>query len=166
MLRAMKLAIALGLMSASTAHADAPNLMLADLGLHVVGVGYQRTVSDHVALQLAAESYTPWSQEDSTFEVRGFVVRARPMLYRRSGTPTGWWLSPFAQAGVASASRGSGLAWAIGASAGYAWLIYDHLHIAIGLGAQYDQVRIPGGSGRPAFAELWPTLDGSIGYAF
>ncbi len=166
MLRGMKLATALVVIFARTAQADAPNLMLADLGLHVVGVGYQRTVSDHVALQLAAESYTPWTQEDTTLEVRGFVIRLRPMLYRRAGTPTGWWLSPFGQAGVASASRGSGLAWAVGASAGYAWLIAEHLHIAIGLGAQYDQVRIPGGSGRPAFAELWPTLDGSIGYAF
>jgi hypothetical protein len=162
----MKLAIALVVMFASTANAEAPNVMLADLGLHVVGVGYQRTVSDHVALQVAAESYTPWTQEDRVWEVRGFVVRARPMLYVRTGTPTGWWLSPFAQAGVATASRGSGLAWAAGASVGYAWLVYDHLHVVIGIGAQYDQVRIPGGSGRPAFAELWPTLDGSLGYAF
>jgi hypothetical protein len=166
MLWRMKVAVTLVVVFASAAHADPPNIMLADLGLHVVGIGYQRTVSDHVALQLAAESFTPWSQEDTFFEVQGFVVRARPMLYLRAETPTGWWLSPFAQAGVASASRGSGVTWAVGASVGYAWLLAAHVHVALGLGAQYDQARIPGGSARPAFGEAWPTIDGSIGYAF
>jgi hypothetical protein len=142
MLWRMRVAVTLVVVFASAAHADPSNIMLADLGLHVVGVGYQRTVSEHVALQLAAESFTPWTQEDTFFEVQGFVVRARPMMYLRAETPTGWWLSPFAQAGVASASRGSGL------------------------GAQYDQARIAGGSARPAFGEAWPTIDGSIGYAF
>ncbi|CAN5211659.1 hypothetical protein BH11MYX1_BH11MYX1_31720 [soil metagenome] len=162
----MKLAVALVVVLARIAHADPPNIMLADLGLHVVGVGYQRTVSDHVALQLAAESYTPWTQEDTFFEVQGFVVRARPMLYMRAQTPTGWWLSPFGQAGVASASRGNGVAWAVGASVGYAWLLAEHVHVALGLGGQYARAGIPGGSSRPAFAEVWPTIDGSIGYAF
>ncbi len=166
MLSPMKVALALVGVLASVAHADAPNVMLADLGLHVVGVGYQRSISDHVALQIAAESYTPWTQEDTFFEVQGFVGRVRPMLYLRAQTPTGWWLSPFGQAGVASASRGNGFTWAVGASVGYAWLLAAHVHIALGLGAQYDQARIPGGRDRPAFAELWPTIDGSIGYAF
>jgi hypothetical protein len=142
-----------------------PNILVADLGLHVIGVGYQRTVAPNIALQIDAESYTPWTQEDTFFEVSGFLVRARPVFYK-TAAPTGWWLSPFAQAGIATATRGSGLAWAAGASLGYAWLVADHLHIAIGVGAQYDQVRIPGGSARPAFAEVWPTLDGVIGYAF
>jgi len=166
MLQRMKVVVALVVVLASVARADPPNLMLADLGLHVVGIGYQRAVSDHVALQIAAESYTPWTQEDTFFEVQGFVGRVRPMLYLRAQTPTGWWLSPFCQAGVASASRGNGVTWAVGASVGYAWLLAEHFHIALGLGAQYDQARIPGGSSRPAFGEIWPTLDGSIGYAY
>jgi len=153
-------------LAAGTVRAEpAPNILVADLGLHVVGVGYQRTVAPNIALQIDAESYTPWTQEDTFFEVSGFVVRARPFFYKNAA-PTGWWLSPFAQAGIASATRGSGLAWAAGASIGYAWLVADHLHIAIGAGAQYDQARIAGGSARPAFAEIWPTLDGILGYAF
>ena len=164
MSRIAALAVVLGL--ASTARAEPPqNVVLTDLGLHVVGVGYQRTVAPSVALQLDAESYTPWTQEDTFFEVQGFVVRARPIFYKGEA-PTGWWLSPFAQAGVGTADRGSGLVWAVGASLGYAWLAWSHLHIAIGLGAQYDQARIAGGSGRPAFQELWPHIDGTLGYAF
>jgi hypothetical protein len=160
-----RLAISLLLLS-NVAYAEPPeNMVLADVGLHVVGIGYQRTIAPSVALQLDAESYTPWTQEDTFFEVQGFVVRARPIFYKALA-PTGWWLSPFAQAGVGSASRGSGLVWAVGASVGYAWLAWERLHIAIGVGAQYDQARIPGGSGRPAFQELWPQLDGTIGYAF
>lgn len=141
------------------------NVLIADLGLHVVGVGYQRTIAPGVAVQLCAESYTPWTQEDRFFELQGAVLRARPVFYKDLA-PQGWWLSPFVQAGVGSADRGSGAVWAVGASVGYAWLVADHVAIAVGLGAQYDQARIPGGSGRPAFAEVWPQIDGTIGYAF
>jgi hypothetical protein len=167
----MKWVVAALLLAAETlgrvrpASAEPANVMLADVGLHVVGVGYQRTVDEHVALQLAAESYTPWTQEDTFFEVQGFVVRARPVLYLHEA-PRGWWLSPFGQLGLGTADRGTGTLWAVGVSLGYAWLVRDHLHVAVGAGVQYDQARIEGGSRRPAFAELWPQLDGSVGYAF
>jgi hypothetical protein len=161
-----RLAAVAVVLASGMARAEPPqNVVLTDLGLHVVGIGYQRTVAPHVALQIDADSYTPWTQEDTFFEVQGFVVRARPVFYSGEA-PTGWWLSPFAQAGVGSASRGSGLVWAAGASVGYAWLAWSHLHIAIGAGAQYDQARIPGGNDRPAFKEIWPHLDGTVGYAF
>ncbi len=167
----MKAAVLVLVLAASVAHADtgvapAPaNVLLADVGLHVVGVGYQRELTSHVALQLAAESYTPWTQEDTFFAVQGFVVRARPYFFK-DAAPAGWWLSPFVQAGVATATRGTGPAWAVGASLGYAWLAWQHLHLSLGVGAQYDAARIAGGSSRPAFAELWPQIDGSVGYAF
>ncbi len=148
-----------------TAQAEPENLVLADLGLHVVGIGYQRTISPRVALQIDADSYTPWTQEDEFFEVQGAVLRVRPVFYADLA-PRGWWLSPFAQAGVGTADRGSGLVWAVGATVGYAWLVAEHVHIAVGVGAQYDQARIPGGDAKPHFAEIWPTLDGTIGYAF
>ena len=32
-----------------------------------MGLGFQRTVAEHVALQIDAESYTPWTQEDTFF---------------------------------------------------------------------------------------------------
>jgi len=164
----MKWVVAALLLAAGSvrpARANPDNVVLADVGLHVVGVGYQRTVAQHLALQLAAESYTPWTQEDRFFEVQGFVVRARPMIYLTEA-PRGWWLSPFGQLGIGTADRGTGTLWAVGVSLGYAWLVWDHLHVAVGAGVQYDQARIEGGSGRPAFAEVWPQIDGSVGYAF
>lgn len=154
----------------STAHADPERVVLADLGLHVVGAGFQQSISSHVALQLALESYTPWTQEDTFFELQGVVVRARPVFYAAADTPTRWWLSPFAQAGIGYATRDgthqSGLVWAAGASIGYAWLVWSRIHIAIGAGIQYDVARIPGGDSKPSFSTIWPTLDGTIGYAF
>ena len=161
----MKYAAAALVLTCGQVWAEPANVLVADLGLHVVGVGYQRTVAPGVAVQLCAESYTPWTQEDRFFELQGAVLRARPVFYKDLA-PHGWWLSPFVQAGVASADRGSGAVWAVGASVGYAWLVADHVHIALGLGAQYAQARIAGGSSRPAFAELWPQIDGTIGYAF
>ncbi|MEO6775363.1 MAG: DUF3575 domain-containing protein [Kofleriaceae bacterium] len=161
-MKAVALAI---LLTCGQLHAEPTNVVVADLGLHVLGVGYQRTVAAGVAIQICAESYTPWTQEDRFFEVQGAVIRLRPVFYK-DRAPQGWWLSPFGQVGIASATRGSGVVWAAGASAGYAWLVADHFDLAIGLGAQYAQARIAGGSSRPAFAEVWPQIDGSVGYAF
>src|SRR5947208_3244850 len=66
------------LLTAGQVQAEPENMLLADLGLHVVGIGYQRTVAPGVAVQLCAESYTPWTQEDRVFEVQGAVLRLRP----------------------------------------------------------------------------------------
>lgn len=158
-------AVLLLVTATAAAHADPDNLVVADLGLHVVGIGYQRTITPGIALQLDADSYTPWTEEDRFFEVQGAVLRLRGVFYAEQA-PRGWWISPFAQGGIGTADRGTGAVWAAGASVGYAWLIASHVHIALGIGAQYNQARIPGGDGRPAFAQIWPQLDGTIGYAF
>lgn len=158
------------ILGAARAGAEPPtHAVIADVGLHVVGAGYQQTVSPHLALQIALESYTPWTQEDQFFELTGFVVRARPVLYKQVA-PTGWWLSPFVQAGIGSGKRDgmskSGFVGAAGVSIGYAWLVWNHVHIAVGAGVQYDVAKIPGGDSRPSFSELWPQLDGTLGFAF
>ena len=162
--------VLVSLVVATSAHADPERVVLADVGLHVVGVGAQDAIGSHVALQLDLESYTPWTQEDTFYELQGIVVRARPVFYAAADTPTRWLVSPFAQAGVGwgtrDGTRQSGLVWATGASVGYAWLVLGHLHVAIGAGVQYDVARIPGGDSKPSFASVWPQLDGTIGYAF
>ncbi|MBA3541031.1 MAG: hypothetical protein H0T79_15580, partial [Deltaproteobacteria bacterium] len=94
---------------ASTAQAEAPpeTVVLADLGLHVIGAGVQRTVAPRVAVQGALEFYSPWAQnldvlglrdDDVDGDVRGAAIRVRVFGYL-GAAPTGWWLSPFAQAG-------------------------------------------------------------------
>jgi hypothetical protein len=154
---------------ARVAHADPQNMIVADVGLHVVGLGYQRSVADHIAVQVDAESYTPWTHETGFFDATGFLVRARPFYYVHAA-PRGVWISPFAQLGRVTGTRNgvdaSGIAWAVGVSAGYAWLVRDRVHILVGAGVQYDVAHVGDPATKPSFAGLWPQLDGSLGYAF
>lgn len=173
-------ALSFVLLTTNIARADAArdNIVLADLGLHVIGVGYQRTVGPRIALQADLESYTPWTQNIDFFglsgsyrgDVSGVCIRARAFFYLNDEAPTGWWISPFAQAGLGWGTRDgakeTGPIWAVGASAGYAFLIVERVHIAIGLGAQFHAAHIAGGSTPPSFARFYPTLDASLGYAF
>ncbi len=142
-------------------------IVLADLGLHVVGLGVQRTVSRRVALQGALDLYVPWAQTGDTL---GGVVRLRPVFHLTEDAPTGLWLSPFVQAGFLGGEREGGRrtgpAGALGASIGYATLIADHLHLSLGVGGQMHGAAIPGGTGEPSFFGPFPHLDGTVGYAF
>jgi opacity protein-like surface antigen len=162
------------------------NVVLADLGLHVIGAGYQRTLAPGIALQLDLESYTPWTQSTNLFgasdgyqgDLSGVALRFRPIFFGLFGTgakdgdgaPTGVWCSPFGQFGIARASRGgdvrTGHVWALGAGAGYSWLLWGRFAILLGAGGQYHVANIPGGDSIPSFKRFYPTLDGNAGYAF
>jgi hypothetical protein len=99
-------------------------------------------------------------------DVRGSVLRVRPVIYPARSAPDGWWLSPFVQAGPAHEPGGaSGWAAAGGASVGYAGRL-GPVHLAFGLGGQYHVARIGGSTSPPGFAGLYPHVDGTIGYAF
>jgi hypothetical protein len=139
--------------------------VVADLGLHVVGIGYQRSVGPRLALQAAADYYSPWTQlradDHPIDEVAGFVLRVRVFGFLHAA-PTGWWASPFAQYGrdrilIGDESTG-GTLWAAGAAAGYAWL-FGHVLVSVGLGVQYH-------SAKPSFSGVWPHADAIVGYAF
>ena len=169
---------------ASTTTSQPKTVLLADLGLHVVGVGVQRTVHPALALQVDVDVYTPWTQNidflglsgtANKADVTGGVVRVRAIWFPSSSAPTGFWVSPFAQAGGVTATRDghnlSGGAWALGASAGYAWLLLGGLHISLGVGGQMHGALIPGDTRSasntpPSFARLYPTLDATLGYAW
>lgn len=152
------------------------NIVLADLGLHVVSFGAQRTVYPWLAAQFSAGLYGPWTQTGHLLEggkvqdpdIVGFALRGRVFVYPFGEAPTGLWLSPFGQFGVAGTMRGNesltGPVAALGLSAGYAVLLARHLHIALGLGGQYHAAQFRGGA--PSFAGFYPTVDINVGYAF
>ena len=161
----------------ATAAADDPpkNIVLADVGLHVIGLGYQRTVAPWLALQADADViYSPWTLNLDLFgdydgDVAGSVLRLRPVFYPSASAPDGLWISPFVQAGPARATRDgekeSGFVAAGGASVGYAGRL-GPVHLAGGVGGQYHVARIEGGDDAPSFAGLYPTIDGTVGVAF
>jgi len=98
---------------ANPARADDPphdEMLVADLGQHVVGVGYQRSISPHLAAQIAASYYQPWTQNSNFLglsgdsrkggDLRGVIARGRVFVHPFGRAPTGLWISPFVQAGV------------------------------------------------------------------
>jgi hypothetical protein len=153
------------------------NVVLADLGLHVIGLGYQRTFTPHVTGQLSLNLYVPWTQNLDPFgvfgverDVAGVVLRARVYAFPFGAAPSGMWISPFVQGGPAQATRDGarqlGSAWAGGLSVGYAGVVARHLHLSVGCGGQYHAAIIPDDATAPSFHNLFPTVDLGVGYAF
>jgi hypothetical protein len=146
------------------------NVVVADLGLHVVGIGYERIVDRWVAVQGAAEWYVPWTQGgDRALAIWGFALRTRVFFHLGGNAPNGVWLSPvgtfgYGFADFAGVDRG-GPMWSVGASLGYAGTLFRHVHLSIGVGGQYNEGRF-GSATPPTYARFYPQLDGTIGYAW
>ncbi len=164
-----------------SASAEVPpkNVVIADLGQHVIGLGYQRSVKTWLSLQVAANFYDPWTQntnflglsgDSNRGDLLGAVVRSRAFFYPFASAPTGFWLSPFTQYGVARATRAGerriGAVGAVGVGVGYSVLLGRWLLLGGGTGLQYHAAHIAGGEGPPSFRRLYPHLDIQAGYAF
>ena len=156
------------------------NMLVADLGQHVVGVGYQHSTSPWVAAQITASYYQPWTQNidflglsgeaNKGGDLRGIIGRVRVFFHPFGAAPTGLWLSPFAQAGVGwglrNGERRPGPVSAVGASVGYSALLGSSVLVGGGLGLQYHAAKIPGGEGAPRFSRYYPQVDIQLGYLF
>lgn len=153
------------LTAAAPARADAAppsNTVLLDLGLHVIGVGYQRTLSSHLAVSASTGLYDAWTATDEVGDVRGAYLRLRPYVFLMGEAAEGLWLSPFVQGALVSSRTAggeeSGLAGAIGAAIGYAFLFDDTVHLSLGGGGQYHAAEL--------FDGFHWHVDATLGYAF
>jgi hypothetical protein len=158
------------------------NAVLADLGLHVVSLGYQRTVACRLVLQASTGLYVPWTVNDDvlglggtrphgTLNVAGWVLRARPFVFPLGHAPTGLWFSPYLQGayvrGVLPAGGSAGgFANAEGLSVGYTFEVAHHLLVALGAGAEFQAAQIQSSTEPPGFARFGPQLDLNVGYSF
>jgi hypothetical protein len=149
--------------------ADPKNVVLADLGLHVIALGYQRTLSDHVALSVSSGLYDPWTVTEKVGDIRGAMLRVRPYFFFTDHAPRGVWISPFAQGAVVrGTSQGearTGGAFALGAAAGYAFLFGGVVHLSLGVGGQLHYARV-GTDAPPSFYTAGIHIDGTVGFAF
>lgn len=157
------------------------NVVLADLGLHVINAGFQRRVGCHLSLQASAGLYGPWTvnnnvaglagaDHDPPGDAIGVGLRLRPFFYPMGRAPAGLWVSPFVQGALLSATRGgqslTGVGVAAGLSVGWAWLFGERWLLALGLGGQYHTASFAGSAAFPGFARFAPTVDINVGYAF
>lgn len=156
-----------------------PNALIADLGMHVVNAGYQRTLGCMLSLQLTAGLYGPWTVDNDVLGLGGghrtatnvgFIVRGRAFVHPLGTAPTGFWISPFVQGGpVVDTDAGSklaGRALAGGISAGWAFGLGESWLLALGAGAQYHTVSYDSSTAPPGFALFGPTLDVNVGFRF
>ena len=149
------------------------NALVADLGLHVIALGYARTFGCYVSVQASAGLYVPWTVSRDVFglaerehpdnEVAGVMVRVRPFIHPFGHAPGGLWISPFVQGGpVGSPHAGGGLkglAFALGLSVGWNFLLGERWLIGLGVGAQFHLATFDGSDRYPGFGGFWPTVD-------
>lgn len=182
-------ALALAALTATPANAladDSPEkpaherMLVADLGMHVVGFGYQHMASRFVAGQLVLAYYQPWTQNidflglsgeaNKGGDLRGMIARARVFFHPFGDAPTGFWISPFAQAGVGwgrrNGEREAGAISAAGLSLGYSTMLSKAILLGGGFGLQVHSAQIPGGNDPPSFSRFYPQVEIQLGYVF
>ncbi|HQY62048.1 MAG: DUF3575 domain-containing protein [Myxococcales bacterium] len=146
------------------------NVVFADLGLHVIGLGFQRTVAPHVAVAVSGGLYDPWTVTEKVGDIRGWMIRARPYFYATEEAPRGLWISPFIQGGSVHGTQNgvekSGGTGALGASIGYALLLGNIVHLSLGLGGQLHFAKLEGSAAPPSFYTAGLHLDATLGFAF
>lgn len=185
------LALAACITTATSAHAQSASepapekpahesMLVADLGMHVIGFGYQHMASRFVAGQIVLAYYQPWTQNidflglsgeaNKGGDLRGMVARARVFFHPFGAAPAGFWISPFAQAGIGwgrrNGDREAGAISAAGLSLGYSAMLSKAILLGGGFGLQVHSAQIPGGNDPPSFSRFYPQVEIQLGYVF
>ena len=114
----------------------------ADLGLSVVGVGYERPVAGHVAVQaqggIFGTYFLPWF--DRGDRVQGLQLGARVTWFARA-SGRGLYVAPYfrgvAVRGEVDGQTGQGLGFTAGTFVGWAIGLGERLDLRLGAGAQW-----------------------------
>ena len=158
-----------------------PNAIVADLGLHVINLGFQRTLNCYVVVQSSAGLYGPWTVNSNVLglgggtqnppgDVIGMVLRGRGFVFPLGHAPGGLWISPYVQGGPVFGTRANeklvGPAFAAGLSVGWTFRLGERWLIGLGLGGQYHRTSFAGSTARPGFSLFGPTVDINVGVRF
>lgn len=147
------LALALGVLSGQhegTAHADghrAPpsSLVQADLGLAILGIGYERVLSPRFSVRVTGQYNRPWYTES---DLHSAALEVRPFYFPLGRGPGGLYLSPYARVAFVRAQDGAaepvtGPGWTAGATVGYGFRLPKRMLLRLGGGFQYWAYRLP-----------------------
>ena len=137
----------------------------ADLGLSVVGFGYERPVSTQVAVEgevgIFGTYFLPWF--DVGDDAQGLQVGTRVTWFARA-TGHGLYVAPYLRGVAVRSSRdgttGEGLGFTVGAFAGWAFPLTTKLDVRVGAGAQYIHFDADPFSASTPFV----ALDALVGY--
>jgi hypothetical protein len=169
----MRLCIALAGLLATGSVASAESLGLspqvqADLGLSVVGVGYEHPVAGHFALQGELEIFgtyfLPWF--DAGEDAKGLGFGIRPTWFQRT-SGRGLYVAPYFR-GVAvdeeSLTGFDDIGFATGVFVGWAFGLTEKLDLRIGGGAQYIRFHVDTPDGKMLTSTPFVALDAVLGW--
>lgn len=168
-----RLAIIAVLAAAAPAAAEpAPALqrqVQADLGLAVIGFGYEHPLAARLALQLEGQIFgtyfLPWFDAGDDATGLGAALRAT-WFARPSGH--GLYVLAYGRLDAVRIERGDlradGFAVSAGGAAGWSFRLTRRLDLRVGLGAQYIYMRAEAQGTRLGASTPFPTLDGILGY--
>jgi hypothetical protein len=154
------------------------NGVYADLGLGVLGIGYERVFGESIALNLTLHYYRPWYISDHVF---GFGGELRAFVFVTDVAPEGLYFSPGVRVDYARAeldpedlgperagedTEFEGGAWGAKITVGYGVLLFDVLSARLGLGVQAHAADLASGPGEPDFGGAYPAIDFLAGAAF
>jgi hypothetical protein len=165
------LAVGLAAPAAPAAHADSAlhNQAQADVGLAVVGIGYEIPIADHLALmaegQIFGTYFLPWFDRGDDAKGGGAQLRATWFM-EPSGA--GLYIMAFGRMDGVQIDRddltANGIAVSTGIAAGWAFRLSDHIDLRVGAGVQYMYMNgITDGTTLGA-STPFVTLDTVIGY--
>ena len=147
------------LQTATSASADPistdQNQVQADLGMTVIGLGYERTVAPQLALGITAESLETWF--GSWFnkpKLGGFGVGVRATWFPYGCAPHGLYVAAFSRV-IRTTDYGD-----------QSFVFAKHWNLRLGLGIQYIDLHVPTATSSLSFQTLWPGLDSTLGYTF
>jgi hypothetical protein len=128
--------------STSAADDPLPREAHADLGLSVVGFGYERPVAPHVAVEaqggIFGTYFLPWF--DLGDDVKGLQIGGRVTWFART-SGRGFYVAPYlrgvAVQGSYDGTTGKGVGFTGGCFAGWAFALTPRLDLRLGAGAQY-----------------------------
>lgn len=138
------------------------NAIQADLGLAVVGLAYERFLTDRFAVQVSGHLFGTWFMNPY---VAGFGGGVRPTWFFDDGG-RGLYVAPFFRYERLYRYNGidtEGQSWSAGAWAGWSWVFFDALNARVGVGAQYFTASA---AGIPRFGTVLPAIDAVVGWMF
>jgi len=141
-----------------------------DLGLAVVGAGFEHPLGEHVAIQIGAQLFStyfaPWF--DAGDQVVGFGGELRPTLFL-SPHHRGVYFTPFLRVARVTGEHetgatGSGVGFSTGVFAGYAFALTKRLDLRVGAGVQYLRYLVDTSAGEVGVSTPFVALDLVVGY--
>lgn len=147
------------------------NAVQAELGLGVIGLAYERTLTDRVAVQVSLQAFgTWWGPFFDLPRFSGFGAQIRPTFFLTADAPRGVYLAPFFRSAAVSATAndvtGRGVGWSVGTFMGYSFVLGERWNVRVGAGAQYMSYAVDAGTTRIEWKRIYPALDLVVGYGF